>query len=112
MTLLSSAMTRRLSNWQRLFLNSCGFSTQRAMPQQCVLCAATDIEEALCAECYAHLPWLDAVRCPQCALPTPNASLCGACLAEQPRYDSVSAAFAYAWPLAPLIHHYKYAGNL
>jgi ComF family protein len=24
----------------------------------------------------------------------------------------VTAAFIYAWPLAPLIHHYKYAGNL
>jgi ComF family protein len=85
---------------------------QRALPQQCVLCAAPDIVLALCADCYSRLPWLDTVRCPQCALPTADASLCGACLADRPRYDGVSAAFVYAWPLAPLIHHYKYAGNL
>jgi ComF family protein len=112
MSLLSSAITRRLSNWRRLFLNSCINSAQQALPQQCVLCAAPDIGQALCADCYSHLPWLDTVRCPQCALPTGDASLCGACLAHRPRFDGVSAAFAYAWPLAPLIHHYKYAGNL
>ena len=50
--------------------------------------------------------------CPQCALPTGNGNICGACLAHPPRYDRVTAAFAYAWPLTPLIHHYKYAGNL
>jgi ComF family protein len=112
MSLVSSAIIRRLSNWRRLFLNSCLDSAQRALPQQCVLCAAPDLVQALCVECYSHLPWLDAVRCPQCALPTDDASLCGACLAHRPRYDGVSAAFTYAWPLAPLIHHYKYAGNL
>jgi len=52
------------------------------------------------------------VRCPQCALPTLNGDVCGACLSHPPRYDRVSAAFVYAWPLAPLIQHYKYAGNL
>jgi ComF family protein len=112
MTLLSSAITRRLSNWQRLFLNSCLHSAQRALPQQCVLCATPGLAQALCAECYSYLPWLDAVRCPQCALPTNEGRLCGACLADRPRYDRVSAAFAYSWPLAPLIHHYKYGGNL
>lgn len=112
MSLLSSAITRRLSNWRRLFLNSCINSAQHALPQQCVLCAAPDIVQVLCADCYSHLPWLDTVRCPQCALPTGDGNLCGACLARRPRFDGVSAAFAYAWPLAPLIHHYKYAGNL
>ena len=112
MTLLSSAITRRLSNWQRLFLNSCLDSAQRALPQQCVLCATPGLTQALCAECYSCLPWLDAVHCPQCALPTDEGRLCGACLADRPRYDRVSAAFAYAWPLAPLIQRYKYGGNL
>jgi ComF family protein len=66
----------------------------------------------VCEACYADLPWLTAVRCPQCARPTAEGRVCGACLSEPPRFDRVSAAFAYAWPLAPLIHHYKYAGNL
>ena len=51
-------------------------------------------------------------RCPQCALPTHRGQLCGACLSNPPRFDAVTAAFVYEWPLAPLIHDYKYAGNL
>ncbi|MBI4190026.1 MAG: ComF family protein [Betaproteobacteria bacterium] len=82
------------------------------LPQQCLLCAAPAVSQPLCADCYARLPWLTTARCPQCALPTHDGRVCGACLAHQPRFDGVSAAFAYAWPLAPLIHHYKYAGNL
>ena len=66
----------------------------------------------VCDACYARLPWLTDARCPQCALPTAGHGTCGACLSHPPRFDRVSAAFAYAWPLAPLIHHYKYAGNL
>jgi len=66
----------------------------------------------LCTACYAHLPWLTGPCCPQCALPTADGGICGACLSHPPRFDRVTAAFAYAWPLAPLIHHYKYAGNL
>lgn len=112
MSLLSSAIASRLSNWRSSLLNSCINYGQRVLPQQCTLCSAPDQARALCAACYAHLPWLDAVRCPQCALPASEANPCGACLAHPPRFDRVSAAFAYAWPLAPLIHHYKYAGNL
>ena len=66
----------------------------------------------VCDACYPRLPWLPAARCPQCALPTAGGGTCGTCLSHPPRFDRVSAAFAYAWPLAPLIHHYKYAGNL
>ena len=66
----------------------------------------------MCENCYTELPWLAALRCPQCALPTNSASLCGACLSHPPCFDAVTAAFVYEWPLAPLIHHYKYAGNL
>jgi len=45
-------------------------------------------------------------------VPTHDARICGACLAQPPRFDKVTAAFAYAWPLAPLIHQFKYAGRL
>ncbi len=76
------------------------------------MCVAPAGKLSLCPGCYQRLPWLAAVRCPQCALPTRDGSVCGACLAHPPRFDSVTAAFAYAWPLAPLIRHYKYGGNL
>src|SRR3989304_1820759 len=112
MSLVSSAIVRRLSNWRALFLNGCAMFAQTMLPQQCLLCAAPAVSQPLCADCYARLPWLTTARCPQCALPTHAGRVCGACLAHQPRFDGVSAAFAYGWPLAPLIHHYKYAGNL
>ncbi len=82
------------------------------MPQQCLLCTAASDPGLLCTACYGELPWLPTARCPQCALPTADGRICGACLTHAPSYDSISAAFAYAWPLAPLIHDYKYGGNL
>ena len=95
-----------------MFLNSCAVLEQRLLPQQCVLCTALAPANLVCEACLAHLPWLSGQRCPQCALPTAGSDICGTCLSDPPRFDRVSAAFAYAWPLAPLIHHYKYAGNL
>jgi len=112
MSFASSAIVRRVSNWRRGFLNNCLFLGQRALPQQCLLCAAPAKAKLVCDACYVRLPWLTTTRCPQCALPTGDGGICGACLSQSPRFDHVSAAFAYAWPLAPLIHHYKYAGNL
>ncbi len=82
------------------------------LPQHCLLCTAPALTRLLCAECYAQLPWLPTLHCPQCAIPTSSGNLCGGCLSHPPRFDAVTAAFIYAWPLAPLIHHYKYAGNL
>ena len=108
----SSAITRRLSNWRRLFLNSCTRAAQAVLPQHCLLCSASASVRPLCGACYIRLPWLTAPRCPQCALPTQAGNVCGACLSQPPRFDAVTAAFAYEWPLSTLIHHYKYAGNL
>ena len=112
MSFASSAIARRLSNWRGSFLNNCAIFARATLPQDCLLCAAPAHPHALCAECYAQLPWLPPLRCPQCAMPTSTGNLCGGCLAHPPRFDAVTAAFVYAWPLAPLIHHYKYAGNL
>jgi len=112
MNFASSAITRCLSNWQVRFLNRCEYFTQHALPQQCLLCAAPSAARVVCVACYSCLPWLPEMRCPQCALPTAHDALCGACLSHPPRFDRVTAAFAYAWPLTPLIHQYKYAGNL
>lgn len=112
MSFASSAIVHRLSNWQRLILNNCARLAHAALPQHCLLCHASAPDRALCADCETELPWLPAAHCPQCALPTHASQLCGACLVHPPRFDAVSAAFIYEWPLAPLIHHYKYAGNL
>jgi ComF family protein len=92
--------------------NNCLSFSQSLLPQQCILCTAPAGSDVVCAECYRRLPWLTAVRCPQCALPTGTGKVCGACLSEPPRYDSITAPFEYAWPLAPLVQHYKYAANL
>ena len=112
MSFASSTIVRRLSNWRKKFLNNCPSFGQRLLPHHCLLCAAPDTAQPVCNSCYTYLPWLEASRCPQCALPTNDSKICGACLAHPPRFDKVVAAFAYAWPLAPLIHQYKYAGNL
>ncbi len=112
MRFASSAITRRLSNWRQLILNNCAQFARAVLPQHCALCHAAAADHPLCAACHAALPWLPAECCPQCALPTHRGQLCGACLSEPPRFDAVTAAFVYAWPLAPLIHDYKYAGNL
>ena len=112
MSFASSAIVGRVSNWRRSILNSCLVFGQRGLPQHCLLCAAPALAKPVCDVCYERLPWLTTARCPQCALPTTDGRICGACLSNPPRFDRVSAAFAYAWPLAPLLHHYKYAGNL
>ena len=112
MSFASSVIARHLSNWRDSFLNSCAMFARAALPQHCLLCAAPAHTHPLCAECYAQLPWLPTLHCPQCAIPTSTGNLCGGCLSHPPRFDAVTATFSYAWPLAPLIHHYKYAGNL
>ena len=112
MNFASSAITSRLSNSWRLILDSCVQFAHACLPQHCLLCSAAAPALALCGKCYAELPWLPAACCPQCALPTHGGQLCGACLSHPPRFDVVTAAFVYEWPLAPLIHQYKYAGNL
>jgi ComF family protein len=108
----SSSIARRLSNFSRAFLNNCLGFGHAALPQHCALCSGEATELALCKDCYAQLPWLPDRHCPQCALPTLNGNLCGACLSHPPRFDSITAAFSYAWPVAPLLQQYKYAGNL
>ncbi len=66
----------------------------------------------LCAACDADLPRLPQARCAVCALPLASGSVCGACLDHPPRFDRVTAVFAYSFPVAALIHAFKYGGNL
>jgi ComF family protein len=108
----SSSIPRRLSNFSRAILNSCLRFGHAVLPQHCALCSGSADELSVCKACYAQLPWVPDLHCPQCALPTPNGNLCGACLSHPPRFDSITAAFTYEWPVAPLLQQYKYAGNL
>ncbi len=101
-----------LSNPRRRNLNTCLKFVRGLWAQHCVLCTAPAGSRSVCRRCYPQLPWLTAARCPRCALPTPDGRTCGACLSGTPSYDGVCAAFAYAWPLAQLIQHYKYGGRL
>ena len=105
-------MTRLLSNSRARILDVCTFIAQHLLPQECLLCTARAAGGTLCDGCRAQLPRLSPLRCAQCATPTPQSDICGACLAAPPAFTSVTAAYAYAWPLAPLIQQFKYAGNL
>jgi len=66
----------------------------------------------LCTPCAGSLPRLPSLRCRVCALPLTTGETCGVCLQHPPAYDSVSAPFAYAFPVDALIHALKYGGNL
>jgi ComF family protein len=112
MRFASSVMIRPLSNSAGRILDYCAVIGRRLLPQQCLLCTAPTSARVVCEQCHAQLPRLAPVHCPQCALPTPHGDLCGACLAAPPAFTSVTAAYAYAWPLAALIQQFKYAGNL
>jgi ComF family protein len=70
------------------------------------------MQSRLCIPCTASLPRLPADRCRICALPLTSGTVCGGCIQHPPAYDSVSAPFAYAFPVDSLIHGLKYGGNL
>ena len=102
----------RLSNWKAAVLNQCAKVGHCVLPSSCVLCGADTTDGRICVGCDADLPGLSPTRCTVCALPLVSAGVCGACLHRPPSYDSVSAAYAYAFPVDALIHAYKYGGDL
>ena len=108
----SSRMGTALSNSARPFLNRCLRFRQLLLPTQCVLCDADTVRLPLCDACAASLPRLPRARCRVCALPLASGDACGKCLERAPFYDSVSAAYAYAFPVDALVHAYKYRSHL
>lgn len=108
----SSVIAQNLSNLRHSVLNSWSRVLNATLPERCALCNAAAPLRSLCGSCELELPWLPVKHCPQCALPTPSPNVCGACLSHPPKFDSITAAFVYEWPLAPLIQQYKYGGNL
>lgn len=101
-----------MSNPGAAILNYCLQFARGRWPQACVLCGAESTPGTLCAPCTSDLPWLPASRCGVCALPVASGGLCGACIALPPRFDRVDAPFAYRYPVASLIHAFKYGGRL
>lgn len=101
-----------MSNLTLKLLDYCSQIEQSIFSQPCFLCTAPAPARALCDACHANLPRLSCQRCPQCATPAPFAQICGTCLADPPAFSAITAACQYSWPLTPLIHQFKYAGNL
>ena len=101
-----------LSNSRSLILNVCAEIGRSLLPQACVLCGAASGTKLICAECDADLPRLTGNGCAVCAVPLATGRVCGACLDRPPRYASVTAPFAYRFPVNALIHAYKYGGRL
>lgn len=93
-------------------MNRCLNPIQAALPGNCVLCGASGCRARLCEGCEAALPRLPRARCEVCALPLTAGRSCGSCLEKAPAYDSVTAAYAYAFPLDALVQAYKYRGDL
>lgn len=93
-------------------LNYCAAIRQRALPAQCLLCAAPAGAGNLCAACRSDLPYLSPERCPRCALASIDGQVCGACLVHPPTFDRAVAACTYAFPLDRVIQRFKYGGML
>ena len=68
----------------------------------------------LCPACYGQLP-INRHACQHCGLPlsgTAFSLICGGCLRRPPKYQSSLCAYGYAYPIAQLIHRFKYGGSL
>lgn len=102
----------RLSILSRYFQNNSLKIGHYLMPHDCLLCGIATGEALICGDCFAALPHHDQPACPQCALPTPDGQLCGRCLNNSPAFDRAVAAFDYRYPLAEVLHNFKYAGQL
>lgn len=100
-----------MSNYAARLLNICRALIHRALPQQCVLCAAP-AAEALCPGCRADLPTLGAECCPVCCAPVAGGGVCGACLRHPPAFDACVAVYRYAFPADRLVTALKYGHRL
>ncbi len=79
----------------------------------CLLCGAGRTPGGLCAPCRADLvPW-PADACRRCARPlAAPGDRCGDCARAAPAHGPVTAAGAYAWPLAAVVRAFKFRGDL
>lgn len=108
----SLGIAPHLSNYRAAILNGCTNLVHSILPQDCLLCGASNASDGLCAPCRADLPWLDRPLCPRCSLPTPGGEICGHCLHHPPSLDRTVAVFSYEFPLDALIQGLKYGQQL
>jgi len=93
-----------LSNLVDRFINSCPFFTRH-----CVLCGKVNFASEICCDCQGELPWLQGPSCPRCAISLAIAApLCGQCQREPPYFDHLDAVLRFDFPLAGLVHAWKY----
>ncbi|MES2355758.1 MAG: ComF family protein [Pseudomonadota bacterium] len=83
----------------------------KLLPQDCVLCGVTAGSSMVCCDCLRTLPYHNLQACPRCALPTADGAICGRCLVKPPIFERAVAVFDYCYPLAELLHAFKYGGQ-
>ena len=103
--------TARWRGGIRRSVGACAAMLRRALPQACVLCAASSGDALLCPACANAMPRVGAA-CDRCALPSSSGATCGSCLAAPPPYLSTVAAWRYAFPADRLLHAFKYGAQL
>jgi ComF family protein len=110
---MAASLTKRfrLSILLERILNKRLNVRQYLMPHDCLLCGSASGQTLLCGACVRALPHHTQAACPRCALPTPDGEICGRCLAAAPAYDRTVAAFDYRYPLAEMLHAFKYGGQ-
>lgn len=96
-----------LSNTAMSIIDKCSIFRQK-----CVLCAATDATNGLCAPCRRSLPRLPDEQCPRCAEPVAGGALCGHCQRSLPAFDALHVPYIFGYPLSGLIRAFKYGKRL
>lgn len=93
-------------------VNGCAKFVRGIVSRVCVLCGARAQDGLLCTPCRADLPRHAVAACPVCAFPAAGSARCGRCLRHPPAFGRTLAVYRYEFPVAALIHAYKYGGNL
>lgn len=77
--------------------------------QPCVLCGNSDATHGWCGQCLSLLVRHEGDQCRCCGEILPAFTpFCGACLRQKPAFDVLSAGLRFDYPLAQLIHVWKY----
>lgn len=96
-----------LSNMANLLIDKCSIFNQ-----PCLLCGDWRSRLGFCAACRGQLPLLPETQCARCAEPLANPGLCGQCQRRPPAFDALHAPYLFDYPIAALIHAFKYGKQL
>lgn len=96
-----------LSNLTQLIIDKCTIFNQ-----PCLLCGDWRARRGFCAACREQLPRPPATQCARCAEPLAAAGLCGQCQRRPPAFDALHAPYLFDYPIAALIHAFKYGKQL